>query len=308
MAWISLAVLPAHGIDPGRYGMANGDCAIGSKLYVVGGINQSLGTDDWLDIYDDTTDTWSSGAVYPLGGIAAAACAAVGGLLYVAGGVVAGAGTDAGRVYTPGSDSWAAIAVMPGPRVGNAGVALGGFFYSIGGEDSSIGGSPTTADVYRYNPGTNTWATMASLPSARSGAAAAAIGGYIYVAGGDDSAGNPTDTLYRYDVAGNSWTAMAPMPAARSGQFVGALNGRLHVVGGSDAFPSVRSHYRYDPATDSWLTKTMPASFGGRHDGAWGVINNRLHVVGGFRSGSDFREEHNAFSDRSGILVGSVAL
>lgn len=271
--------------------MGWGECAIDSKLYVLGGLNQSLADTDWLDIYDADTDSWSSGAVYPLGVVTGAAVAVIGGILYVAGGLVTGSRTTAGRKYNPATDSWSSIASMPVERANAVGVAHGGYFYVIGGVQNGAGGT-TVATIYRYNPATDSWSSsLANMPAARHTAGAAALGGYIYVVGGSD-----TNTLYRYDVAGDSWTTLTaiPGPTQRTGPFMSAIGGKLYAVNGDISFPSAASNHRYDPATDTWVSKTAPAT--GRRYGAWGVIDGHLHIVGGFRSGSDFRDEHERYA------------
>ena len=166
--WEDRAVLPAHGVaNTGRYGMCSGNCAIGSKIYVIGGINQNLATTDWNDIYDSDTDTWTSGAVYPISSIRAGAAGVVNGLLYVTGGIVSGSDAQC-RSYTPGTDSWAVIASMPAARTLHATAVHGGYLYVFGGSGS--------ATVYRYDPGADTWATMTAMPAGRNGAGAATIG------------------------------------------------------------------------------------------------------------------------------------
>ena len=279
--WEDRAVLPAHGVaDVGRYNMCRGDCAIGSKIYVIGGLDQNLTTTNWNDIYDADTNTWSSGAVYPISGIRAGAAGVIGSYLYVCGGIVTGSDAQCRR-YDPGADSWATIASLPATRVVAAAAAHGGYLYVFGGS-----GSATT---YRYDPGADSWATMTSMPAARDDAGAATIGDYIYVAGGSSTA-----TLYRYDVNGDSWSTLTSMPAARNSQAVAAIGGKLYVAGGDGSFPSVASNYEYDPVGDSWATKTAPSV--GRTVGAWGVIGGQyLHYIGGFRSGSDFRDEHQRY-------------
>ena len=297
--WEDWAVLPAHGAaNPGRYAITGGDCAIGTKIYAVGGFDQTLAMTQWNDIYDSDTDTWSSGAVYPLGsspfGVVDAGGGVIGGKLYVVGGVIFDPGsqvTAKGEVYDPGADSWTAIANATAARSEHGAAVHGGYLYVIGGVNT-IGVRQST--LYRYDPGADSWATLTSMSVALRRCNAATIGDYIYVAGGNDSSGNDVATLYRYDINADSWSTMTSMPAARAGNATAAINGKLYVAGGSNASPSVASNYEYDPGTDTWATKTAPSV--GRVRGAWGVIGGQyLHWIGGFRATNDFRDEHQRY-------------
>jgi N-acetylneuraminic acid mutarotase len=74
--------------------------------------------------------------------------------------------------------------------------------------------------------------------------------------------------------AENTWTTKAPIPKTESVR-AAVVNGKIYVIGGS-------IHYEYDPATDSWVEKTlMPTprtSFG------IAVYQNKIYTIGG-RSG-----------------------
>src|SRR5262249_49481792 len=101
------------------------------------------------------------------------------------------------------------------------------------------------------------WSTVASLPTARQwpGVAAGADGG-IYVIGGYDSSLGYTNTVYAYTLSTNSWAQVANMPVAGRyglGATAGA-DGRIYAIGGYD--PSLGGYtntvYAYTPSSDSW--------------------------------------------------------
>jgi len=69
------------------------------------------------------------------------------------------------------------------------------------------------------------------MPTARSGIAAAALGGRIYVFGGESPAGT-FDENERYDPETDSWETMAPMPTARHGLGAAVVGGTVYVIGG----------------------------------------------------------------------------
>jgi N-acetylneuraminic acid mutarotase len=107
---------------------------IGGKFYVVGGKDQL----NRLEVYDPSTNSWTTKASMPLGQFAAAgrwagAGAALGGKLYVIGGfqrdvdrsITAVRTTN---VYNPATNSWTTVAPMPVGQGGDAAsrVVVGG--------------------------------------------------------------------------------------------------------------------------------------------------------------------------------------
>ncbi|MFC1595645.1 Kelch repeat-containing protein [Gemmatimonadota bacterium] len=128
--------------------------------------------------------------------------------------------------------------------------------------------------------GTDSWMTKASMPTARYGAVAAAIGGKLYVAGGNDGS-IYVSTLEVYDPATDSWTTATSMPTARDRVAAAAIGGKLYVAGGyNSGYLSMLEVY--DPATDSWSTATsMPTA---RYGAVAAAINGKLYVAGGHNS------------------------
>src|SRR2546427_4976019 len=114
--------------------------------------------------------------------------------------------------------SWTTLTSMPTPRSALAAVTgPDGRIYAIGGVDTLRSPEPL-ATVEAYTVATNTWTTVASLPTPRQ-LLAAAVGpdGRIYALGGADAAGNPLHTVEAYTITTNTWAAALPLPTARSG-------------------------------------------------------------------------------------------
>jgi N-acetylneuraminic acid mutarotase len=126
----------------------------------------------------------------------------------------------------------------------------------------------------------NTWATKRPLSPWRKGAAAGAINGKVYVAGGWGR-NSPIARVDAYDIARDTWTQVASMPAARADVNGGTvINNKLYVSGGINrAGVQTRSLFVYDPATNQWTQKAdVPrASCGGDQ----GEIGGRLYVYTG---------------------------
>ena len=71
----------------------------------------------------------------------------------------------------------------------------------------------------------------------------------------------------------DSWTTMTPMPAGGAGAKATVVNGKIYVIVSN-------INYEYDPATNTWATRTpMPTS---RSDGiAVAAFQNKIYVIGG---------------------------
>jgi N-acetylneuraminic acid mutarotase len=63
------------------------------------------------------------------------------------------------------------------------------------------------------------------------------------------------------------------------------VNGKIYAIGGyNDSSGCLSTVEEYDPATDTWTTKTpMPTTRAGL---AIGVVNNKIYAIGGHGGGS----------------------
>jgi N-acetylneuraminic acid mutarotase len=132
----------------------------------------------------------------------------------------------------------------------------------------------------------HTWVMKAPMPTARLGAAAAAIGTKIYVVGGYNAAGllNVNEI---YDTVANTWSTGAAMPTARWSLAAASVNGILYAIGGEVGSPCCSETNvveAYDPVHDSWSTKAaMPTS---RNSLTAVDDANLIYAIGGFLNGS----------------------
>src|SRR5205814_3234559 len=110
--------------------------------------------------------------------------------------------------YNISSNSWSPG--MPGPLPPRSEVAYGerthgGFFYVAGGRFGTV-----LNNLERYDPVTDTWTTLAPMPTARAGAAIAPQDNALFVIGGRLSGGGPCSggplaTVECYDIDTNTW-------------------------------------------------------------------------------------------------------
>jgi len=162
------------------------------------------------------------------------------------------------------------------PRHALTGEAINGYVYAIGGIVSG-GTAPTDSQnaVSRYNPATDNWTLVDSMPTARHSLSSAVIDGWIYAVCGHVV--NSRSENQRYN--GTSWETKASV-YARSGPGVAAYDGKLYVFGGNH-YSTILSRFDiYDPTTDSW-------SYGGEMPSAtepWRAttLGNKIYVnIGG---------------------------
>jgi hypothetical protein len=88
------------------------------------------------------------------------------------------------EAYDPEADAWTRLASMPTGRSGVGVAVLKGKMYVIGGETFGDQRVATYRTVERYDPETDAWDQVPSMPTARHGLGAGAVGGSIYAVSG----------------------------------------------------------------------------------------------------------------------------
>ena len=172
------------------------------RLYVIGGatpgpkdtavplpgLHWSLGT---VEAYDPATNTWHQRSAMPTPRNHATA-GLVNGKIYVIGGRVGAAGitaasnTNVVEEYDPGTDSWGGVrARMPTARSAMASGVYGGRIYVTGGEFQDSQMMATFRALEAYDPASNTWSVLPSMPVARHGLAGAVVGNRLHMVSGD---------------------------------------------------------------------------------------------------------------------------
>lgn len=188
---------------------------------------------------------------------------------------------------------------MPTARSGLASATVNGIVYAIGGADPAVSSTnPHLSTVEAYDPATNRWSAKAALPTARSGLAATAVNGIIYVIGGDNAIApspsanvfKPLTTVEAYDPAGNTWTTKAPMATARERFALAAVDGVIYVFGGmvpdGTFVKRTASVEAYDTAANTWSAKVPLTT--ARDSLASAVVGGVVYVMGGRVDASPF--------------------
>jgi N-acetylneuraminic acid mutarotase len=178
---------------------------VGDKIYVIGGATTPPGSKEAavhpqrphisvgsVEEYDPATNTWRPRATMPTPRNHATA-GVVNGKVYVIGGRVGAAFISAGssnvdvvEEYDPAADAWgSARARMPSARSAMASGVHGGRIYVTGGEGQSAQMMYTFRALEAYDPASNRWTLMPSMPVSRHGLAGAALGNRLHMVSGD---------------------------------------------------------------------------------------------------------------------------
>ena len=176
---------------------------------------------------------------------------------------------------------WPASALPASPRQYCTAATLVGQGYLFGGLDAN----GPLAELWRYDPGSEQWTQLGSLPApGRYAAYMFAAYGSLFVCTGMLDGGVPTNELWRYDPVAQEWTQKASLPGVarhRVCQYSGPV-----VLGGADInYVSLVDGYSYDALLNSW--SEYPALPAARYSssGANGV------VIGGASSTTEVHNE-----------------
>ena len=245
--------------------------ALGNKIFFAGGYTSSDDATSRVDIYDASTNTWStfelsearSNPVVASAGnkiFFATGCSLNGGLCESPSKLV--------DVYDASVNSWSTTSLSEA-RIGLAAAAIGGKALFAGGYTFSAFSS--RVDV--YNSVTNSW-TIDSLSVNREGVVAATLGTKAFFAGGVTRFGNTpiySDKVDIYDNTTQSWTNAT---LSQQAQFAGAASDVRRVL----FFPYGIRMEIYDSISDTWFFSdlTQPL-YGSSVIGAGGEI----YVAGG---------------------------
>lgn len=155
--------------------------------------------------------------------------------------------------------------------------------------------SHTTCEQTVCLPGR--WTALSPLPAARGNTAGAVVGNTLYVFGGLDANGAPSNTTFIFN--GTQWSQGPSFPGPRQQASATVLsNGSIALVGGAAAADAgvARRVDVYTPASNSWSRlPDLPRDRSGAC--SVGLPDGRLVVIGGYENHDD------AFSLRSVAIL-----
>jgi N-acetylneuraminic acid mutarotase len=247
----------------------SGAAVAAGKLYVIGGFDAAGNSLRTVWVFDGTS--WSAGPRLPLG-LDHTSAATLGDHVYVAGGH--NFGRDSARFFRLDGSSWTELAHMRHARGGHALLAAAGRLYVIGGNNASANVAP--AEV--YDPATNAWSDLPSLPSPRNHVSGFVFGANVCVAGGRSPATTRVDC---FNFESSSWMRFPDLPRATSGAGAAALDdGRAVILGGQDAQEThINDQFARLPDPGGW--SLVGAMLVPRHGFELAVFEGRAWACGG---------------------------
>jgi N-acetylneuraminic acid mutarotase len=180
---------------------------------------------------------------------------------------LAGTACVAAVPAVPGGGAWQAAAPMPVAQSEMASASLAGMSYLAGGFGDEQG-------FKRYDPARDSWTILARVPAGRDHALGAAVGGDVYVTGGNANGSGDQETPgWRYVVAENRWESIAGLPwASQSG--AATLGGFAYFANFSGAI------YQFNPGTRTTRIIDRDAS-GPRDHSQLVAFQGELWLLGG---------------------------
>ena len=177
---------------------------VGGKIYLIGGLEpmeNGLGTrvTGLNQMYDPAADTWTNRSPMPTTRNHAFS-GAVNGKIYVIGGrlgagnIPATTNVDVVEEYDPAANLWGPIKErMPIAMSGGGATTCNGRIYAGGGEWITRELYAAFKALHEYDPATNTWQVLPSLPGAVHGNAMGCIGNKLHTVSGKMRAGGGQD-------------------------------------------------------------------------------------------------------------------
>jgi M6 family metalloprotease-like protein len=251
------------------------------SVYAIGGANASGTVLRTVQAYNPTTNAWTTKASIPAARQGGNGAVTINGTVYLAGGEdAAGALTRTLYAYNTSTNVWSTRATMPAYSACGGSALISGKLYVFSGcTRSSTGATIDAGLLHRYNPATNTWTTLKPAPATYFRPVVGAIGGKLYVVGGNNASGTAMRRVDVYDPATNTWATRRAIPTARMNAGAAVLGGKLYVVGGRSGTAYLKTVEAYDPATNAWTSR--PAMPTARAALGVGGVSGLIYAVGG---------------------------
>ena len=262
---------------------------LNGKVYIVGGANSegsafpkntfilNLSTDEWtqISLFNNRVRQMHQSCI-------------IGEKIYVMGGNDGFQTIATMEVLDPKTNKWTSRASMITDK-GLAGcVSFEGKIYVMGGIRGQLAAPDWSGlkTVEVYDSSSNSWSSLASMPTKRWGCSAEIFNGKIYVFGGVSF--SPAATVYKsvevYDIEHDTWdttTQLSPMPTPRYCLTTCLLDSNIYAIGGwrhSSFGPIYDKVEVYNPQNDKWHTeKSLPIPM----CAASVVYDEKIYLYGG---------------------------
>lgn len=132
---------------------------------------------------------------------------------------------------------------------------------------------------YRRDPDSDTWESLAPVPSRSEASAAGTVHDKLYVLGGGNL-NTPRRYNREYDLVTDAWSYDASLPTPTYNHAVSVVDGALYSLGGLSSSTSVQGYNRvYHPVTDAWEERSrLPEP---RQSHTANPIGSVIYITGG---------------------------
>ena len=165
---------------------ASGVAVIGTNIYVAGGLAARGSVADF-EVFDTAAHRWTRLPDMPTARDHLTAQAINGRIYAIAG--RAGREFTANEEYDPATNQWRSRAPIPTARGGLGSAAVDNRIQVFGGEGNSGTPEATFRQNEEYDPATDMWRTLASMPTPRHGIYGITVGRRVFVPAGGPRAG-----------------------------------------------------------------------------------------------------------------------
>ena len=272
-----------------------------SILYVMGGrVGDDGGSLSRVQAYNLSTNTWTYRKQMPSPLYATNGAGVIAGKIYVSGGRQQMDNKDSRPylyVYDPAINTWTRKHDMPWYSDEGITGAIDNQLYVLTCDIQEFCTYDGGLAVYRYNPATDQWTTVATSPFLSGPPVGAAINRKLYFVSRQGlHFFEMTTQLTEYDPATNTWTTKAPPPKPRHGGAAVALGAKLYLIGGVEeqsdgSVRQVRTVRVYDPASNSWSTRAALPEMRSGFSASKVTLDGkaRIEVVGGPAPGNNLQ-------------------
>ncbi len=241
----------------------------GNRLWVAGGYDTARNSSAAVFVFNGST--WTRGPSLPIA-VNHPGAATINDNVYVAGGFTPAGATSRVFELASGATAWREVASMRRRRGALALVAAGNHLYAIGGRD----GDTQLGIAETYEPRTNSWSDIASMPNPRNHVAGYLSGGLACVAGGREPA--TSAAIDCFDPASARWRRQGELPVATSGAAAATIDGVTLVAGGEPSAETRLVDVVQRFTAKAWTSELMLAP---RHGTAFAVYRGLLWMCGG---------------------------
>lgn len=271
------------------------NAVIDGKIYVLGGIFDSIDGPDEIEMFDPATNVWTDIGTMPLEPENRsrhhfnAGSAVYGNEIWVVGGKPAGDATGVNfvDVYNVATGEWRLGPDLPEVIWGGPSVIVGDTLHAFAGAQGRTDTENLHYSLDLTNPQAD-WQREVKVPRPRVHAGGAAVGEKIYLIGGElqHIHDGDTKTVQIYDTITEQWSFGADLPLARSHTdwATFAHLGEIWSVSGVDSSNAPNRGqaeiFIYNPTEDAWREFEYQLPVPLVSPGAK-VIGNTLYVYGG---------------------------